>query len=74
MDNKVGKAGIHIAEMIRNCGDDPPLQQLWLGNCSIPEEECTEILKSLSMCKHLTHLDSKWKQGWKGRNTYCRDD
>ena len=53
----VGKAGIHIVEMINRLGLDSPLQLLYLRNCSIPIGTLREILKSLRKCKQLTHLD-----------------
>ena len=53
----VGKAGIHIVEMINRLGLDSPLQLLCLRNCSIPSGTLREILKSLRKCKQLTHLD-----------------
>ena len=49
--------GKHLAELIENLGTDSPLQQLGLGNCSIPEVVCTEMLKYLSKYRHLTHLN-----------------
>ena len=55
--NMLGKAGIHIVEMINRLGLDSPLQLLYLRNCSIPSGTLQEILKSLKKCKHLTHLD-----------------
>ena len=56
-ENKLGNSGIHIAKSIKNIGLDSPLQLLYLQNCSIPSETCGEILKSLSLCRKLTHLD-----------------
>ena len=55
--NKVGKAGIHIVKTIESMGLDPPLELLYLRNCSIPSDMCGDILKCLSQCKLLTHLD-----------------
>ena len=55
--NRVGKAGIHIAEMVERIGLDSPLQLLYLRDCSIPSDTLREILKSLNKCKQLTHLD-----------------
>ena len=55
--NKVGKAGIHIAKCIDNMGLNPPLELLYLRNCSIPSDICGDILKSLSQCKLLALLD-----------------
>ena len=55
--NNVGKAGIHILKTIEDMGLDSPLESLYLRNCSIPSDICGEILKCLSQCKHLKHLD-----------------
>ena len=55
--NKVGKAGIHITKTIENMGLNPPLELLYLRDCSIPSDICGDILKSLSQCKFLTFLD-----------------
>ena len=55
--NKVGKAGIHIAKTIENMRLDPPLELLFLRNCSIPSDMCGDILKNLTGCKQLTSLD-----------------
>ena len=55
--NTLGQVGKCLAELIKNLGANPPLQQLHVKNCSIPEEVCQEILQSLSSCKHLSHLD-----------------
>ena len=55
--NKVGNAGEYLAKTIQQWGTDPPLQYLYLDNCSIPEEHCSAILQSLHSCTHLTELD-----------------
>ena len=55
--NHIGSSGKHLAEAINNWGDAPSLKSLYLGNCSIPEESCSEILKSLATCQHITHLN-----------------
>ena len=55
--NTLGLVGKGLAELIKNLGVNPPLQQLRLNNCSIPEEVCSNILKSLPACQHLSHLD-----------------
>ena len=54
--NTIGKAGHYLAQSITSWGDNPPLQQLNLGWCSIPEQVWPELLPSLSSCKQLTHL------------------
>ena len=50
------EAGYHVAELIRNWKDDPPLKTLNMSECSMPINAWSEFLKSLSVCKHLTHL------------------
>ena len=54
--NHIGASGKHLADAINNWGDAPSLELLYLENCSIPEESCSEILKSLATCQHITHL------------------
>ena len=53
--NHIGASGKHLADAINNWGDAPSLEELYLPNCSIPEESCSEILKSLATCQHITH-------------------
>ena len=60
--NKVGKAGIHIVKTIENMGLNPPLELLYLRDCSIPSNICGDILKSLSQCKLLTCVTVKGSQ------------
>ena len=55
--NHVGASGKYLANAIRNWGDAPSLKTLYLENCSIPEESCCEIVKSLTTCQHITELD-----------------
>ena len=55
--NTLGQVGNCLAELIKNLGTKPSLKQLYLKNCSMPEEVCQKILQSLSACKHLSHLD-----------------
>ena len=54
--NTIGKAGRYLAQSITSWGDNPPLQRLDLGYCSIPEQVWPELLQSLSSCKQLSHL------------------
>ena len=56
--NHIGASGKHLAEAINNWGDVPSLELLYLENCSIPEESCSEILKSLATCQHITEPES----------------
>ena len=55
-DNSLRQAGHYLAQSITSWGDNPPLQKLNLGWCSIPEQVWAELLQSLSSCKQLAHL------------------
>ena len=55
--NNIGSHGKHLVDLIKNFGEDPPLQQLYLPNCSIPQVECSEMLQHLTKYRHLTHLN-----------------
>ena len=55
--NTFGPIGKCLAELIRKLGVNPTLQQLYLTNCTMPEDVCREILESLFSCKRLSHLD-----------------
>ena len=55
--NTIGEAGRHLAQSITSWGDNPPLHQLHLNNCLIPNQACAELLQSLSSCKQLTNLN-----------------
>ena len=56
-DNTIGEAGHFLAQSITSWGDNPPLQELYLCHCSIPEQVWPELLQSLSSCKQLTTLN-----------------
>ena len=64
--NNVGRHAKHLVKFIRSFGIDPPLQKFLLPNCSLTEEKCTEMLKCLSKCKHLTHLHLSGNRVGKG--------
>ena len=55
--NKLGEAGHQLAQSIRSWGDEPPLQKLYLHNCSLPATASLELVQSLSTCRHLTELN-----------------
>ena len=55
--NFLGKVGHQLAKTISYWGDNPPLKQLHLYDCSISREVISGLLKSLSTCKCLTHLN-----------------
>ena len=57
LGNTIGEAGRYLAQSIRSWGDDPPLQKLNLGWCSIPEQVWPELSQSLSSCKEITDLN-----------------
>ena len=56
-ENKLGEAGHQLAQTIRSWGNEPPLQKLFLHNCSLTATASLELLKSLSTCRNLTELD-----------------
>ena len=56
-DNTTGEAGRYLAQSITSWGDNPPLERLYLENCSIPEQVWPGLFQSLSSCKQLSHLD-----------------
>ena len=56
-ENKIGEAGHQLAQSIKSWGDEPPLQKLYLYNCSLSATASLEFVQSLSSCRHLTVLD-----------------
>ena len=56
-DNDVGDAALELADAIRSWGKNPPLRQLYLARCSMPDKGMAEILKALSGCKKLQTLN-----------------
>ena len=54
--NTIGEAGRYLAQSITSWGYNPPLKELNLRFCSIPEQVWPEVLQSLSSCKQLTDL------------------
>ena len=54
--NTLDAAGCHLVESITSWGPDPPLQQLSLRDCKMPEDVCGSLVKGLSTCKQLTDL------------------
>ena len=57
LQNMLGEAAHHLAESIKNWGNDPPLQKLYLTDTSIPMDIWNDILQSLKVCWQLTFLD-----------------
>ena len=64
--NSLENTGQNLVELIESFGLDPPLQYLYLPNCSITEEKCTKMLKCLSKYRHLTHLNLSGNRVGKG--------
>ena len=56
-ENMIGEVGHQLAQSIRSWGDEPPLQELGLYNCSLTATAALELVESLSVCKKLTSLD-----------------
>ena len=56
-ENQLGAAGYNLAHSIRSWGKVPPLKELYLHSCSMPENASKEVVQSLSNCKSLTHLE-----------------
>ena len=55
-ENTLDEAGHELAQSIRSLGDEPPLQKLWLHNCSLKAVASVELVQSLSTCRKLTLL------------------
>ena len=55
--NMVGEAGRHLATAIRSWGDDLPLETFIAEHCFIPIAVWPDLLRSLSACRKLVHLD-----------------
>ena len=51
----IGEAGYWLAQSL-SFWDKPLLRELWLNDCSIPEQMWSGLLQSLSSCKQLSHL------------------
>ena len=56
-DNMVGEAGHQLAQAITSWGDDPPLETFIAEHCFIPTTVWPDLLRSLSACSKLIHLD-----------------
>ena len=54
--NTLGAGGCHLADSITSWSPYSSLQQLGLEDCRMPQDASVYIVKSLSGCKHLTHL------------------
>ena len=56
-ENTLGEAGHQLAQSIRSWGDEPPLKELYLYNCSLTAAASLDIVQSLSTCRYLTVLN-----------------
>ena len=56
-DNPLGDAGYSLAQAIRAWGPVPQLNKVSINNCCLSQDVCSELLKALSSCALLTHLD-----------------
>ena len=56
-DNPLGDAGYSLAQAIRSWGPVPQLNKVSINNCCLSQDVCVELLKALSTCALLTHLD-----------------
>ena len=54
--NRLGEAGIQLAQSIKSRGRVSPLQELYLENCSFQTNVSIELLQSLSTCSQLRVL------------------
>ena len=70
--NNIGAAGNVLAESINQWGDNPPLQQLHLSNCSIPEQYWSEIFNSLGTCNNLANIDLMWDTLGKSASQFAK--
>ena len=55
--NFLGEAAHLLSDTIRSWGNDPPLQKLYLSDCSMPAHASEKLLRSLATCTCLTDLD-----------------
>ena len=54
--NFIGDSGNDLADSIRSWGACPPLQDLWLNDCSLDEQNCNNLFTALHTCRYLKHL------------------
>ena len=55
-NNRIGNAGKHLADSIKEWGVKPPLKQLYVYNCGLHEDDCTELFQSLLGCSNITEI------------------
>ena len=55
--NTLGDGGRHLADTIRCWGLNPPLQQLGLQDCKMPQDASALLMSVLSACKKLDTLN-----------------
>ena len=51
--NTLGDGGRHFAYSITAWAPNAPVQGLWLEDCQMPQDASVDVVKSLSVCKHL---------------------
>ncbi len=61
-NNTIGAVGVYLAESIQAWGPEPPLEQLDLEQCEMPEEAWAAVLSALSSCRQMKKL-------WLNHNT-----
>ena len=54
--NYLGPEGTHLVQIIKNMGQDPPLEGLHLEYCLIPEDVCCALMKEVRACRKLKDL------------------
>ena len=54
--NTIGEARHYLAQSITSLGDNPPLKDLYLSDCSIQEQVWPELFQFLSSCQQLKTL------------------
>ena len=56
-DKRIGNAGKHLADSIKQWGINPPLEVLYVDNCGLHEDVCAELFQSLLGCSNLTGIN-----------------
>ena len=69
-NNRIQNAGKDLADSIKQWGVNPPLQELYLGNCGLHEDDCAELLQSLLGCVNFKNIGLSYY--WKNSEASCR--
>ena len=56
-NNRIQNAGKDLADLIKQWGANPPLQELYLDNCGLHEDDCAELVQSMLGCDNLVEVD-----------------